>query len=342
MAEPFGKCVSCGVLLSSESRGRWGTAWCAKCDKIRIEQISGQLKEIAACFPNKNEAQAVTDQKATCPKCNEPWDGCYCSSCFYRLTPAGQIRELHNQLAAKDKRIADLTAELRNATASIWDRMAELGKAHDTIKSLTRERDEAQVEAKPVAPTAVPSAFDTDLREYVRVITQEDVGNLCINVSDGRRLLVEIDRLNKLVADLTNSLKETREALVNRDETCDRLIREHTEAIAACAGLTYQRDQYHAAVGFLLDGLDSNLDDKGGLTSAEWDVIIAKSRKLADEGSEPNPGQPLLADYDRLRRLEAAVVNREFVWQCPCTDCEDTTDCQDAICAALLAAMKGE
>jgi len=45
------------------------------------------------------------------------------------------------RLAAKDKRIADLTAELRNATASIWDRMAELGKAHDTIKSLTRERD---------------------------------------------------------------------------------------------------------------------------------------------------------------------------------------------------------
>ena len=202
MAEPFGKCVSCGVLLSSESKGRWGTAWCAKCDKIRIEQISGQLKEIAACFPNKNEAQAVTDQKATCPKCNEPWDGCYCSSCFYRLTPTGQIRELRNQLAAKDKRIGDLTVELRNATASIWDRMAELGKAHDTIKSLTRERDEAQAEAKLVAPTAIPPApvFDTDLREYVRVITQEDVGNLCINVSDGRRLLVEIDRLRRLEA----------------------------------------------------------------------------------------------------------------------------------------------
>ena len=202
MAEPVGKCVMCGVLLSSENRGRWGTAWCAKCDKIRIKQISGQLKEIAACFPNKNEAQAVTDQKATCPKCNEPWDGCYCSSCFYRLTPAGQIRELHNQLAAKDKRIGDLTVELRNATASIWDRMAELGKAHDTIKSLTRERDEAQAEAKLVAPTAIPPApvFDTDLREYVRVITQEDVGNLCINVSDGRRLLVEIDRLRRLEA----------------------------------------------------------------------------------------------------------------------------------------------
>jgi len=80
--------------------------------------------------------------------------------------------------------------------------MAELGKAHDTIKSLTRERDEAQAEAKLVAPTAVPSAFDTDLREYVRVITQEDVGNLCINVSDGRRLLVEIDRLRRLEAAL--------------------------------------------------------------------------------------------------------------------------------------------
>ena len=179
MAEPYGKCINCGTLLSSESKGRWGTAWCAKCDKIRIEQISGQLKEIAACFPNKNEAQAVTDQKATCPKCNEPWDGCYCSSCFYRLTPAGQIRELHNQLAAKDKQITELTAELRNATASIWDRMAELGKAHDTIKSLTRERDEAQAEAKSEAE-AKPEA-EAKFREAQK----------------------EIDRLTKLIMDLT-------------------------------------------------------------------------------------------------------------------------------------------
>ena len=58
--------------------------------------------------------------------------------------------------------------------------------------------------------------------------------------------------------------------------------------------------------------------------------------------ANPSPGQPLLDELDRLRRLEAAVVNREFVWQCPCTDCEDTTDCQDAICAALLTTMKGE
>jgi len=55
-----------------------------------------------------------------------------------------------------------------------------------------------------------------------------------------------------------------------------------------------------------------------------------------------SPGQPLLDELDRLRRLEAAVVNREFVWQCPYTDCEDTTYCQDAICAALLTTMKGE
>ena len=47
-------------------------------------------------------------------------------------------------------------------------------------------------------------------------------------------------------------------------------------------------------------------------------------------------------EIDRLRRLEAAVVNREFVWQCPWTDCEDTTYCQDAICAALLTTMKEE
>ena len=212
MAEPYGKCINCGTLLSSENSGRWGTHWCAKCDKIRIEQISGQLKEIAACCPNKNEAQAVTDQKATCPKCGaEP--GAYkggnpailmfwtCGS-FQGLRFEETSDCLRRQLVAKDKQIAELTAELRNATASIWDRMAELGKAHDTIKSLTRERDEAQAEAKLVAPTAVPLAFDTDLREYVRVITQEDVGNLCINVSDGRRLLVEIDRLRRLEAAL--------------------------------------------------------------------------------------------------------------------------------------------
>ena len=201
-----------------------------------------------------------------------------------------------------------------------------------------------KAEAKLVAPTAVPSAFDTDLREYVRVITQEDVGNLCINVSDGRRLLVEIDWLNKEHADLTNSLKETREALVNRDETCDRLSREHTEAIAACAGLTYQRDQYHAAVGFLLDGLDSNLDDKGGLTSAEWDVIIAKSRKLVDEGSEPNPGQPLLDELDRLRRLEAAVGDDELACYIATEHICRPTSCGaiETYRAALCKRMKGE
>jgi DNA repair exonuclease SbcCD ATPase subunit len=320
--------------------------WCAKCDKIRIKQISGQLKGIAACFPNKNEAQAVTDQKATCPKCNEPWDGCYCSSCFYRLTPAGQIRELHNQLAAKDKRIADLTAELRNATASIWDRMAELGKAHDTIKSLTRERDEAQAEAKLVAPTAVPSAFDTDLREYVRVITQEDVGNLCINVSDGRRLLDEIDRLAESLEKAELDREGTIEVAVEQRKRAEAAEAEREEAQAACAGLTYQRDQYHAAVGFLLDGLDSNLDDKGGLTSAEWDVIIAKSRKLSDEGSEPNPSQPLLDEIDRLRRLEVAVKDDGLAGRVAVASgnkCFPTPRCTIEIYRdALLAAMKGE
>ena len=59
----------------------------------------------------------------------------------------------------------------------------------------TREVRKARAEAKLVAPTAVPLAFDTDLREYVRVVTREDVGSLCINVSDGRRLLDEIKLL---------------------------------------------------------------------------------------------------------------------------------------------------
>ena len=253
-----------------------------------------------------------------------------------------RLRNMANE-PGTSRSAAELMFEAAGEIDWLTRELACPAPAASPVMSSTYGGNPYPIPAQKPASTAIPPApaFDTDLREYVRVITQEDIGKHCINVSDGRWLLVEIDRLNKLVADLTNSLKETREALVNRDETCDRLIREHTEAIAACAGLTYQRDQYHAAVGFLLDGLDSNLDE-GGLTSAEWDVIIAKSRKLADEGSEPNPGQPLLDELDRLRRLEAAVVNREFVWQCPCTDCEDTTDCQDAICAALLAAMKGE
>jgi len=161
--------------------------------------------------------------------------------------------------------------------------------------------------------------------------TAHEVDGLACKLRQYRaKAKTKIDRLNKLVADLTNSLKETREALVNRDETCERLSREHTEAIAACAGLTYQRDQYHAVVGFLLDGLDSNLDDKGGLTSAEWDVIIAKSRKLVDEGSEPSPGQPLLDDNDRLRRLEAAVEDDELA-------CYIATEhvCRPTSCSAI-------
>ena len=36
MAEPYGKCINCGTLLSSENSGRWGTHWCAKCDKTQI------------------------------------------------------------------------------------------------------------------------------------------------------------------------------------------------------------------------------------------------------------------------------------------------------------------
>ena len=50
----------------------------------------------------------------------------------------------------------------------------------------------------------------------------------------------------------------------------------------------------------------------------------------------------LTHELTRLRRLEAAVSNRAFVWQCPYSECEDTVLCQDAMLAALLAAMKEE
>ena len=111
----------------------------------------------------------------------------------------------------------------------------------------------------------------------------------------------------------------------------DKLTRERDEARAACAVMR-QFIEYYADDRIPPDQLTRCPETVLGGLRFNAGVILAN----------PSPGQPLLADYDRLRRLEAAVVNREFVWQCPCTDCEDTTDCQDAICAALLAAMKGE
>ena len=103
----------------------------------------------------------------------------------------------------------------------------------------------------------------------------------------------------------------------------DRLTRERDEARAAYAAL------WEAASFFRSMALCGEGPTK-------------RSEEVSQVFKRVNPGQPLLDELDRLRRLEAAVVNREFVWQCPWTDCEDTTYCQDAICAALLAAMKGE
>ena len=86
-----------------------------------------------------------------------------------------------------------------------------------------------------------------------------------------------------------------------------------------------------------------------GCDDFDWRRWIVEDEPEAEPAEPRDENQNFAAKFreaqkeiDRLRRLEAAVVNREFVWQCPCTDCEDTTDCQDAICAALLAAMKGE
>ena len=53
--------------------------------------------------------------------------------------------------------------------------------------------------------------------------TAHEVDGLACKLRQLAKAKTKIDRLNKLVADLTNSLKETREALVNRDETCERL-----------------------------------------------------------------------------------------------------------------------
>ena len=111
----------------------------------------------------------------------------------------------------------------------------------------------------------------------------------------------------------------------------DRLARERDEARAACAAMRgcLSKLLFHMKYwGSQEDGVPEDMYN-------DWKAAL-------ELVNSPNPGQSLLNEIDRLRRLEAAVVNREFVWQCPCTDCEDTTDCQDAICAALLAAMKGE
>ena len=101
------------------------------------------------------------------------------------------------RLAAKDKRIADLTAELRNATASIWDRMAELGKAHDTIKSLTRERDEARAACAEYCETLRNVKIHSDDSDAVRW-----AATVLNAVNPGQPLLDELDRLRRLEAAL--------------------------------------------------------------------------------------------------------------------------------------------
>ena len=142
-----------------------------------------------------------------------------------------RLRNMANE-PGTSRSAAELMFEAAGEIDWLTRELACPAPAASPVMSSTYGGNPYPIPAEKPASTVVPPApaFDTDLREYVRVVTQEDIGKHCINVSDGRWLLVEIDRLNKLVADLTNSLKETREALVNRDETCERLIRELAEA----------------------------------------------------------------------------------------------------------------
>jgi hypothetical protein len=115
---------------------------------------------------------------------------------------------------------------------------AEAKPAASPVMSGTYGGNPYPIPAEKPASIAIPPApaFDTDLREYVRVITQEDIGKHCVNVSDGRRLLVEIDRLNKLVADLTNekakneSAEQVAVVMHEQSMVIERLTRELAEA----------------------------------------------------------------------------------------------------------------
>jgi hypothetical protein len=45
-------------------------------------------------------------------------------------------------------------------------------------------------------------------------------------------------------------------------------------------------ERLREVVNLLLDGLDTNTDEQGGLTQEEWDALVAKARKLASAEEE--------------------------------------------------------
>ena len=153
--------------------------------------------------------------------------------------------------------------------------------AASPVMSSTYGGNPYPIPAQKPASTAIPPApvFDTDLREYVRVITQEDIGKHCINVSDGRWLLVEIDRLNKLVADLT---AETREELA--------------AMWAAVEPAMFELDHIASA--------DCCCDQSVGVTcvACACQAAVNTIRKWYEA---PNPGQPRRTGHDDQAVLEA-------------------------------------
>jgi len=198
--------------------------------------------------------------------------------------------------------------------------------AASPVMSSTYGGNPYPIPAEKPAATAVPPAFDTDLREYVRVVTQEDIGKHCINVSDGRRLLVEIDRLRLP----TPARKDTTMSCWNKDELeqmlydvvnvlnlSDAAIAEHGPRGTAPAKL----------VKIVLDQKDRTIRNlRAGMVDCS-----------------PNPGQPLLDELDRLRRLEAAVED-DSLMRLFYKDSGHADVTKLILCSyrdALLAAMKG-
>ena len=199
-------------------------------------------------------------------------------------------------------------------------------------------------------PTAIPPApvFDTDLREFVRMITQEDAGKHCINISDGRRLLNEIDKL-------TRELAEARAACATTEIWLRTLIgRKPVDVSAmknALAGGTCR--------GELMKHGQSLLDELAKANMA-W-VKLARVCGCLEPGEDGKPAcdPPCLAcnpplhaqididELDRLRRLETAVGDDELVDSCAAkaVSSKPTRPEHTAINiyrAALLTTMKGE
>ena len=118
----------------------------------------------------------------------------------------------------------------------------------------------------------------------------------------------------------------------------DRLTRKLAEARAACAEMRKDvedaRDLYDSCGKIEIGDKDRGYYEEKAAVCAN---LVSRW--------QGNPGQPLLADYDRLRRLEAAVGNDELRTNVALTAAlkgMEPLDVADLYRAVLLAAMKGE